>query len=231
MNVNDKLTKLYKPMDDYVFSYIIPTIFIFTMLFTILTMYLKAEILESKLDWANTKCIPKYMFISGFLHKEPGINALSSTLDNFYQCVAQFKPKRYYISPISKIEMSPENIKTIDTYNKIRLAIGSQKSDNTTTIDYMTQYITRFKTIFVVSDSFIDNATPDEIKAMNTLLNNYIKIRKARGITTTEMDGTGTASMMDYVSTYKTNTGMTDEEIGNATSDDIKNKLTSLGIN
>jgi hypothetical protein len=55
----------------------------------IMTIYyiININLLMTKTDWNKNKCVPKYMFISGFIKKEPGLNILGSINKNFKQCV------------------------------------------------------------------------------------------------------------------------------------------------
>jgi hypothetical protein len=89
--MNAIIEKIYKPDDDFMFSYTIPFIFIIVMVFIIIRLYARASILESKQSWENSMCIPKYMFVSGLIHKPKGENILESTFDNFEKCVSTFK--------------------------------------------------------------------------------------------------------------------------------------------
>ena len=81
-SMNCTLKKLYKPIDDYMFSYVIPSLFIITMIIYIIGLYIQTVLLESKQDWATNMCVPKYMFISGMINKIPGEDAIQTTYDN-----------------------------------------------------------------------------------------------------------------------------------------------------
>jgi hypothetical protein len=84
----DKLGKIYKSSgDDFVFNYMLPSFFIITYFFIITIKYIKTNLLESKTTWSSSKCVPKYMFVSGLLNKEPTESILGSTYDNFEKCV------------------------------------------------------------------------------------------------------------------------------------------------
>jgi hypothetical protein len=68
---------------DIFIPYVICIIFI-----TITTYYIiRINLTLSKIDWAKNKCVPKYMFVSGFIQKEPGLNILGSISKNFKQCI------------------------------------------------------------------------------------------------------------------------------------------------
>jgi len=84
----DKLGKIYKSTsEDFVFNYMLPSFFIITYLCIITIKYIKTNLLESKTTWSSSKCVPKYMFVSGLLNKEPTESILGSTYDNFEKCV------------------------------------------------------------------------------------------------------------------------------------------------
>ena len=90
-SINCVIAKMYEPSEDFAFSYLVPFFFILSFVVTITSMYIKAGILEGKLDWESTKCVPKYLFISGLITKQKGKNVLQSTFDNFKECVNQVK--------------------------------------------------------------------------------------------------------------------------------------------
>ena len=90
--VNKKIEKLYKPIDDdIIFSLIIPAIFLITFAIIIIQLYIKTTLKESNFNWNENKCVPKYMFVSGFINPTPEKSALTSTYDNFNQCVTEYK--------------------------------------------------------------------------------------------------------------------------------------------
>jgi hypothetical protein len=49
-----------------------------------------AELYETKIDWEKTKCVPKYLFISGYIKQNEGENILSTIYDNFNQCIKTY---------------------------------------------------------------------------------------------------------------------------------------------
>jgi len=88
------LQKIYKPdSDGMMVTFVIPFMFSITLIFIVISLYIQATLLESKINWTTNKCVPKYMFVSGFIKKNPGVNPLASTYDNFKQCVNKFKVK------------------------------------------------------------------------------------------------------------------------------------------
>ena len=88
----NKLSKIYKSsQDDVVLNYLVPSFFIIFFFVNIVFMYIKADLLEGKTEWTKSMCVPKYMFISGFLNKKPKETILGSTYDNFLKCVDKYK--------------------------------------------------------------------------------------------------------------------------------------------
>jgi hypothetical protein len=91
------LKQIYTPSDGYILDYVLPTSIIFGIIIVIIHLYIKAELGESKTNWEINKCVPKYMFVSGFIKKNPDSNELSSTYDNFKKCVREYKDTSYTI--------------------------------------------------------------------------------------------------------------------------------------
>ena len=89
------LKQIYKPTDEYILDYVLPISIIIILLITILHLFIKAELGESKTNWEINKCVPKYMFVSGFIKKSPDLNELGSTYDNFKKCVNELKDTPY----------------------------------------------------------------------------------------------------------------------------------------
>jgi len=90
-----EVMQIYKSRDDINFNYIAPTFFIIVYVIIITGLYIKAELLESRTSWSKNMCIPKYMFVSGFIKKEHGRTSLETTYDNFKTCVKRFKTTSY----------------------------------------------------------------------------------------------------------------------------------------
>jgi len=88
-NLQDKLNKLINPPLSMV-DKLLPFIIIFIVLCIVLALIIKIELSASGLDWEKNKCIPKYMFISGFIKKENGLGILASTSQNFKKCVTDY---------------------------------------------------------------------------------------------------------------------------------------------
>ena len=87
--LNNIINDLYHPQLSII-EIIIPFIIIFIVLCITLTLMLQIEISASSLNWEKNKCIPKYMFMSGFIQKEDGLGILASTQKNFKNCIRQY---------------------------------------------------------------------------------------------------------------------------------------------
>ena len=86
------LQKIYDPPDS-IFTPLIPfLIVLFVILFTMVYL-MKININMSRSEWANNKCVPKYMFISGFIQNDKQHGNLKSTYNNFKECVKKFSLK------------------------------------------------------------------------------------------------------------------------------------------
>ena len=76
-------------------------------LFTIYLMYFNIIISLDITSWDIKKCEPKYLFISGFIKKIPGFNAIDTTVQNFWNCMITYIPIEYspirYINKITNI--------------------------------------------------------------------------------------------------------------------------------
>ena len=59
------------------------------IIFMFITIYyiIRINLTLSKSNWEQNKCVPKYMFVSGFIQKEPGFNILGSISKNFKDCI------------------------------------------------------------------------------------------------------------------------------------------------
>ena len=91
----NEVNEIYKSRNDNNLNYLAPAFFIVVYVIIITGMYIKAELLESRTTWSKSMCIPKYMFVSGFIKKEPGRSSLETTYDNFKTCVKRFKTTPY----------------------------------------------------------------------------------------------------------------------------------------
>jgi len=104
-----KLKTIYTPTDDYILEYVLPFSIIIVFMLTITHLYMKAELGESRTKWEINKCIPKYMFVSGFIKKKSDENELSATYDNFKECVQKYKKTPYVKTEQDKPNIDPAN--------------------------------------------------------------------------------------------------------------------------
>ena len=107
-----KVKQIYKMgQDDVNFNFIVPTFFILMFAITITGLYIKAELLESRTSWSKNMCIPKYVFVSGFIKKKPNESALNATYDNFKTCIKRFKTTPYKPTNMNmNLDLSQYNI-------------------------------------------------------------------------------------------------------------------------
>ena len=105
----DKLNKLINPPLSIV-EKILPFIIIFVVFCIVITLMIQIDLSTSGLDWEKNKCIPKYMFISGFIKKEEGLGILASTRQNFKNCITDYLNthtlKEYVIPPTTVNKLS-----------------------------------------------------------------------------------------------------------------------------
>jgi biopolymer transport protein ExbD len=92
----DKLNDLYHPQLSIV-EIILPFLIIFIVMCITVTYMIQIELSTSSLNWEKNKCLPKYMFVSGFIQKEDKLGVLASTQKNFKNCVQQFVTKIPYV--------------------------------------------------------------------------------------------------------------------------------------
>jgi hypothetical protein len=104
------LKKIYNHEDSFLVDYALPSLFLLIFTIIITMYYIKANLYESKVDWSINKCVPKYMFVSGYIHRESGKNALSAIYDNFASCVKQYKNTPYVPPPAPEVSLNAWNI-------------------------------------------------------------------------------------------------------------------------
>lgn len=80
------IKEIYKPSDSSI-TFMLPILI--CVVTGIITVYyiIQIELNSSKLDWSKNKCLPKYMFVSGFIKKEENLGVLGSIDKNFKRCV------------------------------------------------------------------------------------------------------------------------------------------------
>jgi hypothetical protein len=87
--MNEQNIKIIKTIFDNKSSIDIFIPYIICTIFIVITIYyiVRINLTLSKSNWEKNKCVPKYMFLSGFIQKEPGLNVLGSISKNFKQCI------------------------------------------------------------------------------------------------------------------------------------------------
>ena len=115
IGLQDKLHKLINPSLS-MFDISLPFIIIFIVFCIVFGLIIKIDLSTSGLDWEKNKCIPKYMFISGFIKKEPGLGILASTSKNFKKCVTDYM-STHTVNPsvTAPTYINPLNTSTVTT--------------------------------------------------------------------------------------------------------------------
>ena len=73
---------------------ILPFLIFFIGLIIIIIYLIKIEVNSNGKNWETNKCIPKYMFVSGFIEKEEdSTGVLDSTYTTFKKCIKKFGKK------------------------------------------------------------------------------------------------------------------------------------------
>jgi len=94
MSIKDTIKTIYNnDNSEGLYSYLIPFVIIFAVSIFTFIYLIKINLRGSALNWETTKCIPKYMFVSGFIQTEDDEGVLEGTYTNFKQCVKRFASK------------------------------------------------------------------------------------------------------------------------------------------
>jgi len=86
------LEKIYEPSES-IFTPLIPFIIVLVVILFTIIYLMKININMSRSDWANNKCVPHYMFMSGFIENDKKHGNLKSIYNNFKECVKKFSLK------------------------------------------------------------------------------------------------------------------------------------------
>ena len=88
----DVIENLYNESSESIgYNYILPTLIICGLSGVIVYLYLQNTFKYALTDWEYNKCIPKYMFISGFIKQDSNYGIFESTYRNFQNCVQKLK--------------------------------------------------------------------------------------------------------------------------------------------
>lgn len=212
------IKKIYEPTDDIMLSYIIPTIFIITMVSYIINLYIKTQILEGKQDWATNMCIPKYMFISGLINSKPGENPLLATSANFKQCVRQFKDQLFNETYDTSEPSIPDVVsKPVSKPVTAKLNVPEPEPVSAPVVNSAAEA--------VVVD------TPDRTK----VINNFKKLLLALNVNIPDdqfeagVANLSTEQLIDKMSSYVSQLKMTQSQFDNATVEEIKHNIAIVG--
>ena len=88
----DFLKELYSPQDPLII-YLIPVIIVFIVIIIVIYYLVLIDLNLSKNNWETNKCIPKYMFLSGFIQKEENEGVLGTIHKTFKKCVNKYYTK------------------------------------------------------------------------------------------------------------------------------------------
>ena len=92
--------------------------FVLLFLFIIiLILYVNLTLNIDFSSWELSKCNPKYLFISGYIKKNPGYNATDSTVMNFWDCLISTNPGQF--SPVNFLKDIIGKNKSEDNKNDI----------------------------------------------------------------------------------------------------------------
>ena len=252
----DKLGKIYKSSkDDFIFDYVVPAFFIITYLCIVTIQYIKTNLLESKTSWSSSKCVPKYMFVSGLINKLPQESILGSTYDNFEKCVKSFRigkssdtpnrPSTSTTTTTSDTTSTSDDI--VNNYNKMLQALkilgilnesryNDYKSKN---IDFITDVHDRFLNEFNMVYTQLNDASVEDIKNMIHL---YIKNNYKKILTTYKMldlineaqykefNDKPVEFMTEVYIRFLTESRMSYTQLNNASVEDVISIVTSLNL-
>jgi len=114
--------KIFKKMETN--EWIIQTMF-FSSILIIIIMILYARLFASVdfKNWEIQKCNPKYIFYSGYIKNNSNTDALTSTVDNFNECIVKFNSQSdNTFSKLLEKQMTEDlenNEKKIQDYNTL----------------------------------------------------------------------------------------------------------------
>tara|TARA_B110000116_G_scaffold272348_1_gene296780 strand:+ start:1862 stop:2593 length:732 start_codon:yes stop_codon:yes gene_type:complete len=103
-------------------------------LFIILILYVNLTLNIDFSNWELSKCNPKYLFISGYIKKNPGYNANDSTVMNFWDCLNSTNPEQF--SPVNFLKdiigkKTPSKNNKNDIIRRIKKGILDKEELNT----------------------------------------------------------------------------------------------------
>lgn len=143
-------------------------------LFTILVMYFNIFISLDITSWDIKKCKPQYLFISGFIKKIPGFNAIDTTVQNFWNCMITYIPIEYspirYINKITNIT----NNQLRENESRIINLIENSSKNNNDEITRTYKKVNNYKNIDLIK---VDNILTQQylfMKYIREYLNNIL---------------------------------------------------------
>ena len=137
-------------------------------------MYFNIVISLDITSWDIKKCKPQYLFISGFIKKIPGFNAIDTTMQNFWNCIITYTPIEY--SPIRYIKQITDITKNQLRDNEILITdvIESDNKTETDTTKRIYKKVNNYKNLDLIK---IDNILTQQylfMKYIREYLNNIL---------------------------------------------------------
>ena len=104
-----QLNSLMNQNTDSIIDIFIPYLICIIVMLITISYIIRIQLTMSKSNWEKNKCVPKYMFVSGFIKKEPGLHVIGSISKNFKQCIKDgIKSNKQKNLPY-ELELSDEN--------------------------------------------------------------------------------------------------------------------------
>tara|TARA_Y100000768_G_scaffold388850_1_gene387889 strand:- start:8476 stop:9210 length:735 start_codon:yes stop_codon:yes gene_type:complete len=95
----EKIYSIQKKIFKYETSYLTQHFVLLFFFLIIIILYVNLTLNIDFSSWELSKCNPKYLFISGYIKKNPGYNATDTTVMNFWDCLISTNPGQF--SPVN----------------------------------------------------------------------------------------------------------------------------------
>jgi hypothetical protein len=83
------LKYIYKSESSSIINFLMPFIVVFIFFVIIINYTIQIDLAIANLNWDTNKCVPKYMFVSGFVNSNKTEGILEYTKKNFNKCIKQ----------------------------------------------------------------------------------------------------------------------------------------------
>jgi len=87
------LNKIYYKEENPYIIFILPFTICFIVLIITIYYLIKIDSTGSNILWENNKCLPKYLFVSGFIQRDKDKGMLDTTYTNFKKCIKKYSKK------------------------------------------------------------------------------------------------------------------------------------------